>query len=56
VNRDLRQLQSDAGEQDKLDTMDIYFTSDTLFQLLEEKILKILVAGQEHQQRAAANQ
>ena len=46
MNRDLRQFQSDAREQDQLDAMDVNPTSDTLLQLLEEKIFEIIVAGQ----------
>jgi len=46
VNRDLRQFQSDAREQDQLDAMDVNLASDTLFQLLEEEISEIIVASQ----------
>ena len=59
VNRDLRQFQSDTGEKDQLDTMDVYLASDTMLQLLQEKIFEIFVAGQvgrEHEKRAAADQ
>ena len=59
MNRDLRQFQSDAREQDQLDAMDVNLTSDTLLQLLEKKIFEIIVAGQvgrENEKRAAADQ
>jgi hypothetical protein len=56
VNRDLRQFQSDAGKQDQLDAMDLDLTPGTLFQLLEEKVLEVIVARQEQKQRAAADQ
>ena len=46
MNRDLRQFQSDAREQDQLDAMDVNLASDTLLQLLEEKIFEIVVASQ----------
>jgi hypothetical protein len=59
VNRDLRQFQSDAREQDQLDAMDVNLASDTLLQLLEEEIFEIIVAsqvGREHKNRATADQ
>ena len=59
MNRDLRQFQSDTGEKDQLDAMDVNLASDTLLQLLEEKIFEIFVAGQvgrEHEKRPAADQ
>ena len=46
MDRDLRQFQSDAREQDQLDAMDVNLASDTLLQLLEEKTFEIVVAGQ----------
>jgi hypothetical protein len=59
VNRDLRQFQSDAREQDQLDAMDVNLASDTLLQLLEEEIFEIIVAGQvgrENEKGAASDQ
>ncbi len=59
MNRDLRQFQSDTGEKDQLNAMDVDLASDTVLQLLEEKIFEIFVAGQvgrEHEKRAAADQ
>ena len=47
MNRNLRQFQSDSRKQDQFDTLDVNLASDTLFQLLEEKIFEIVVAGQE---------
>ena len=59
MNRNLRQFQSDAGEQDQLDAMDVNLSPNALLQLLEEKVFEIVVAGQvgrEHEKRAAADQ
>ncbi|MGH9932399.1 MAG: hypothetical protein ACREA9_24615, partial [Pyrinomonadaceae bacterium] len=59
VNRDLRQFQSDAREQDQLDAMDVNLASNTLLQLLEEKIFEIVLAGQvgrENEKPATADQ
>ena len=59
MNRDLRQFQSDAGEQDQLDAMDVDLASDTLLQLLEKKIFEIIDAGQvgrENEKGAPADQ
>jgi hypothetical protein len=59
VNRDFRQFQSDARKQDQLDAMDVNLTSDTLLQLLEEKIFEIIVTsqvGQENENGSTADQ
>ena len=58
MNRNLSQFQTNAGEEDQLDAMDVNLASDTLLQLLEEKIFEIIVAsqvGRENEKRAAAN-